>query len=272
MVAVGIRYEASPKLANVVEKFYWCGVARVGRLIRIFKKEGIDRAVMAGKVRKTWMYTPLRVLRLLPDLRTLRLWFRRTRDKKDDTLLGAVADELAGEGIHLESSLLFGEDFLAGEGVLAGKAPTPAQEEDIRFGWQLAKAMGGLDVGQSVAVKEKAVLAVEAIEGTDEAILRAGSLGSGGFVLVKASKPDQDPRFDVPAVGVDTIRNLKKAGAGVLAVEAGCTLILGVEETLALAEREGITVVGVRGDAMKDEIGNSGPGERKDGDGKSVKG
>jgi DUF1009 family protein len=246
VVAVGIRHEASPELAAHVEKFYWCGVARVGRLIRLFKQEGIDRAVMAGKVRKTWMFTPLRLFRLLPDWRTLRLWFRRTGDKKDDTLLGAVADELAGEGIHLESSLLYGEDFLAREGLLAGRAPTPAETEDIRFAWQLAKAMGGLDVGQSVAVKEKAVLAVEAIEGTDEAILRAGSLASGGFVMVKVSKPRQDPRFDVPAVGPDTIRSLKKAGGRVLAVEADHTLILGVEETLALADREGITVVGVR--------------------------
>jgi DUF1009 family protein len=246
VVAVGIRHEASPELAAHVEKFYWCGVARVGRLIRLFKQEGIDRAVMAGKVRKTWMFTPLRLLRLLPDLRTLRLWFQRTGDKKDDTLLGAVAAELAGEGIHLESSLLFGEDFLAREGLLAGRPPTPQEEEDVRFAWRLAKAMGGLDVGQSVAVKEKAVLAVEAIEGTDEAILRAGSLASGGFVLVKVSKPRQDPRFDVPAVGPDTIRNMKKAGGRILVVEADCTLILGVEENLALADREGITVIGVR--------------------------
>ena len=126
VVAVGIRYEASPELEGLVEKFYWCGVARVSRLIRLFKSEGITRAVMAGKVRKTWMFTPLRLIRLLPDLRTLRLWFRRVKDKKDDTLLGAVADELAREGIRLESSLLYGEDFLAGEGLLAGKALTDA--------------------------------------------------------------------------------------------------------------------------------------------------
>ncbi|MHC4781043.1 MAG: LpxI family protein [Planctomycetota bacterium] len=194
------------------------------------------------------MFTPMRIFRLLPDFRTLRLWFKRTRDKKDDTLLGAVANELAEEGIHLESSLLYGEDFLARRGVLAGKEPSASEREDIRFGWKLAKAMGGLDVGQSVAVKEKAVLAVEAIEGTDEAILRAGTLGAGGFVLVKVSKPGQDVRFDVPAVGVDTIRSMKKAGGRVLAIESQSTLILEVEETLSLADREGITVVGVTGD------------------------
>ncbi|MHC5082136.1 MAG: LpxI family protein, partial [Planctomycetota bacterium] len=176
VVAVGIRHEASPELADHVERFYWCGVARVGRLIRLLKGEGIDRAVMAGKVRKTWMFTPLRVFRLLPDWRTLRLWFRRAKDKKDDTLLGAVAEELASEGIRLESSLLFCDDFLAREGILAGRAPTAGEVADIRFGWGLAKAMGGLDVGQSVAVKEQAVLAVEAIEGTDAAIHRAGNL------------------------------------------------------------------------------------------------
>ncbi len=245
VVAVGIRYEASPDLAHHVERFHWCGVARVGRLIRLLKREEIDHAVMAGKVRKTWMFTPLRLIRLLPDLRTLRLWFHRAKDKKDDTLLGAVAEELAQEGIRLESSLLYCEDLLASPGLLAGPSPGAREADDIRFGWKIAKAMGGLDVGQSVAVKERAVLAVEAIEGTDDTILRAGALCSGGFVLVKAGKPDQDRRFDVPAVGPTTIRAMKKAGGKVLAVEAGITLVLGVEETLDLAEREGITVVGV---------------------------
>ncbi|MHC5039188.1 MAG: LpxI family protein [Planctomycetota bacterium] len=254
VVAVGIRHEASPELADHVERFYWCGVARVGRLIRLLKGEGIDRAVMAGKVRKTWMFTPLRVFRLLPDWRTLRLWFRRAKDKKDDTLLGAVAEELASEGIRLESSLLFCDDFLAREGILAGRAPTAGEVADIRFGWGLAKAMGGLDVGQSVAVKEQAVLAVEAIEGTDAAIHRAGNLSSGGFVIVKVSKPRQDPRFDVPAVGPDTVRAMREAGGKVLALEAGMTLILGVEETLAAAEEAGITLLGVRSPGEGEEL------------------
>ncbi|MCU0723717.1 MAG: UDP-2,3-diacylglucosamine diphosphatase LpxI [Planctomycetes bacterium] len=246
LVGFGIRHEATPELESLVERLHWVGVAQVGRLIRLLKSEGIRRAVMAGKVRKTVMFAPFRILRLMPDLRTLRLWFRRVKDRRDDTLLGAVAGELASEGITLESSLLYCRDLLAGEGLLAGRGLTGEQGADVGFGWKLAKAMGGLDVGQSVAVKEKAVLAVEAIEGTDAAILRAGALGRAGFTVVKVSKPGQDVRFDVPAVGEDTIRTMAKAGAKVLAVEAGATLILGVEETLALAEKEGITVVGVR--------------------------
>lgn len=246
VVAFGIRYEASPELALHVEKMHWVGVAQVGRLIKLMKSEGITRAVMAGKVRKTWMYTPFRIIRLMPDLRTVRLWFRRVKDRKDDTLLGAVANELASEGITLESSLLYCKDLLAVEGVMAGKTPTDLQADDILFGWKLARAMGGLDVGQSVAVKEKAVLAVEAIEGTDEAIRRAGSLGGRGFTVVKVSKPRQDVRFDVPAIGADTVRTMAQAGGAVLAVEAGSTLILGVKETVGLAEELGVTLVGLR--------------------------
>jgi UDP-2,3-diacylglucosamine hydrolase len=254
VVGFGIRHEASPELEEHVERLHWVGVARVGRLIRLLKSEGIRHAVMAGKVRKTVMFAPFRILRLLPDLRTFRLWFRRVRDKRDDTLLGAVADELASEGIRLESSLLYCKDLLAAEGLLAGKPPAEREAADIRFGWKLAKAMGGLDVGQSVSVKEQAVLAVEAIEGTDQAILRAGSLGRRGFVVVKVSKPGQDPRFDVPAIGPDTIRTMASAGGKVLAVEAGATLVLGIEETLSLAEKEGITVVGLRDPAPGAEI------------------
>jgi DUF1009 family protein len=246
VVGFGIRHEAFPELEQHVEKLHWVGVAQVGRLIRLLKSEGIRRAVMAGKVRKTVMFAPFRILRLMPDLRTLRLWFRRVKDRRDDTLLGAVADELASEGIRLESSLLFCRDLLAAEGLLAGPPPSAEEAGDIRFGWKLAKAMGGLDVGQSVSVKERAVLAVEAIEGTDAAILRAGALGRAGFTVVKVSKPGQDVRFDVPAVGPDTVRTMALAGARILALEAGSTLMLGVEETLALAEKQGITVVGLR--------------------------
>ncbi len=243
VVAVGIRHEASPELDQYVEKLHWCGVARLGRLIRILKSEGITRAVMAGKVRKTWMYTPLRILRLWPDFRTVKLWYRRLRDRKDDTLLSAVADELASEGITLESSLTFCKDLLAREGVLTRRGPSEAERKDIAFGWKLAKAMGGLDVGQSVSVREQAVLAVEAIEGTDEAIRRAGRLCNGGFITVKVSKPLQDERFDVPAIGPDTIRALAEAHGRVLAVEAGRTLFLDPEKALEIADGLDICIV-----------------------------
>jgi len=243
VIAVGIRHEASSELAEYVEKLHWCGVAQLGKLISIFKKEGITRAVMAGKVRKTWMYTPLRILRLMPDLRTIRLWYRRVRDRRDDSLLTAVAEELASEGITLESSLTYCRDLLAREGVLTRRHPTESERKDIRFGWDLAKNMGRLDVGQSVAVREQAVLAVEAIEGTDEAIRRAGHLARGHFTVVKVAKPDQDERFDVPAIGPDTIRTVIEAGGRVIAVEADKTLLLDAEEAIALADEAGIALV-----------------------------
>jgi DUF1009 family protein len=246
VIAVGIRHEASPELEQHVEKLYWCGVAQLGRLIDILKREGIRRAVMAGKIHKTCMYTPLRLLRLWPDLRTVLLWYRRLRDRRDDTLLSAVAEELAREGITLESSLRYSQNLLAREGVLTRSRPSDAELRDIRFGWNLAREMGGLDVGQSVAVREQAVLAVEAIEGTDEAIRRAGQLSNGGFVVVKVSKPDQDERFDVPTVGPDTVRALAESGGRVLAVEADKTLFLDAEEALSEADRRKVAVVALR--------------------------
>jgi DUF1009 family protein len=245
VVCVGIRHEAAPELATLVDRFYWTGVAKLGRMIRCFKREGVERLVMAGKITKTVMHTPWRVLRLLPDWRTLKFWYRRPRpDNRDDTLLLAVIDEFASDGLHFHSALDLCPELLVREGVLTRRGPTAAEKVDITFGWDLAREMGRLDVGQSVAVKERAVLAVEAIEGTDRAIARAGSLcPAGGFVVVKVAKPQQDMRFDVPTVGRSTIETLRQAGGQVLAIEAGKTIILDEGETVALADRYGISIV-----------------------------
>lgn len=243
VVCVGIRDEADPGLKDQVDRFHWCGVAKVGRLIRILKREGVDRAVMAGKVRKTRMYTPFRVLRMRPDLRTFKIWYRTVRDKSDDTLLGALARELESEGIRVMDTTPWMGKHLAEKGVLTERRPSAAEEKDIRFGLKIALGLGRLDVGQSVAVKEEAVVAVEAMEGTDGMIARAGDLCRGGFVTVKMAKPNQDLRFDIPTIGPDTIRTLREAGGKVLVVEARKTLIVDPEETIAEANRRGIAVV-----------------------------
>jgi len=246
VVCVGLRHLAAPELARLVDRFYWCRPAGLGRMIRCFQREGVARVVMAGKVNKAdLMHRPWRFWALLPDWRGLRFWFRRPRpDNRDDTLLLSVIAEFAADGIHFESALDICPELLVRAGVLTRRHPTPREQRDIAFGWELAKEMGRLDVGQSVAVKERAVLAVEAIEGTDRAISRAGELcPAGGFVVVKVAKPQQDRRFDVPTVGHTTIESLHRAGGRVLAIEAGQTILLDEADTITLADRYGISIV-----------------------------
>jgi UDP-2,3-diacylglucosamine hydrolase len=245
VVCVGVKCAAAPELAGLVGKFYWAGLARLGRMIRCFKRAGVTRVVMAGKIGKSVMHSRWRFVHNIPDWRFLRLWFsRRRRDNKDDSLLLAVIDEFASDGIHFESALDLCPELLVKPGVLTRREPTQRERADIAFGWELAKEMGRLDIGQSVAVKEKAVLAVEAIEGTDRAILRAGELCPvGGFTVVKVAKPQQDMRFDVPTVGCATVETIRKAGGRVLAVEAGKTILLDEADTIALADRYGLTIV-----------------------------
>jgi UDP-2,3-diacylglucosamine hydrolase len=245
VICVGIRDEADPALAGKVDAFYWAGVTRLGRIIRCFKREGVERLVMAGKIHKTRMHQPWRWLRLVPDWRTLRFWYNRQRtSNSDDSLLLGIVEEFAADGLRVESALDFCPELLVFAGVLTRRAPTAAEEKDIQFGWHLAREMGRLDIGQSVVVKERAILAVEAIEGTDRAILRAGELcPAGGFVVVKVAKPHQDMRFDVPTVGCNTIEALHQAGGRVLAIEAGKTILVDAEAAVAMANRYGLTMV-----------------------------
>jgi DUF1009 family protein len=245
VVCVGIRYEADPELVPLVDRFYWVGIAKLGRMIRCLRRKGVRQAVMAGKIHKAVMNRPWRLLSLLPDWRGLRFWYARTRrDNRDDSIMLAAIDEFAADGITITSALDLCPELLVNRGTLTRRPPTAAEERDIAFGWDLARKMGGLDVGQSVAVRERAVLAVEAIEGTDRAIARAGELcPRGGFVVVKVAKPNQDMRFDVPAVGTSTVESIHRAGGRVLAIEAGKTILLDEEQTLALADRYGITIV-----------------------------
>ncbi len=249
VVCVGLRGEASPELAGMVQRFHWSSPVRLGRMIRLFKSGGVERIVMAGKVRKAnLMHAPWKLFRLLPDWRTIRFWYlRRRRDNKDDTLLLGVIEEFARDGLVFDSALTFCPELLVRQGLLTRRPPTAAEQQDIAFGWEMAREMGRLDVGQSVAVKDRAVLAVEAIEGTDRAIARAGDLcRAGGFVVVKVAKPQQDMRFDVPTVGCSTIEALHRARGRVLAIEAGRTIVLDQAETVALADRHGITIIALQ--------------------------
>jgi UDP-2,3-diacylglucosamine hydrolase len=246
VVCVGLRGSADPELAKYVDKFYWSFPARVGGIMRRFKRAGVQSLVMAGKVHKAdILHKPWKVLTLFPDLRMVHLWcFRPRPDNRDDSLMLALIEEFADDGLKVESALDLCPELLVRPGQLTRRAPTAREEKDIAFGWELAREMGRLDVGQSVAVKEMAVLAVEAMEGTDRTILRAGDLcRNGGFVVVKVAKPAQDMRFDVPTIGVATVENLHKAGGRVLAIEAGRTIVIDQAETVALADRYGLTIV-----------------------------
>ena len=244
---------ASEELADVCYRFRTTPLARIGRAIRLFKRDHVSRVVMAGKIEKTVLFQPWRVFRLLPDLRTLHMWFRyAVQNRKDDTLLLAVIREFERDQILFESALDFCPELLVKHGFLTRRHPTDAQWKDIRFGWEIAKEMGRLDIGQSVIVNDLAVIAVEAIEGTDRAILRAGELcRRGGFTIVKVAKPQQDMRFDVPTIGAQTIKTLHEAGGRVLAVEAGQTIILDEPEVVSLADRLGIAIVAVKAEEVQ---------------------
>jgi DUF1009 family protein len=249
---VGVLGMASDELADCCYQYHSTPLARIGRAIRLFKRAHVNRVVMAGKIEKTVLFQPWRVFRLLPDFRTLHLWFRYAMDnRKDDTLLLAVIREFERDNIFFESALDYCPELLVKHGFLTRRRPTDAQWKDIRFGWEIAKEMGRLDIGQSVIINDLAVIAVEAIEGTDKAILRAGELcRRGGFTIVKVAKPQQDMRFDVPTIGAQTIKTLHEAGGRVLAVEAGQTIILDEPEVLDLADRLGISIVSVNAEEV----------------------
>jgi DUF1009 family protein len=246
---VGLRGHVDESLSQVCDSFVLSGVARIGAHIRYFHRRGVQQATLAGKIFKhKILLGRYGWLPLLPDLRTLRaffpVFFLGKKDRKDDTLLNVVVEEFAKSGITMAPATNFAPELLASAGTLTRRAPTASEQLDIDFGWPLAKEMGRLDIGQSVAVKGRAVVAVEAIEGTDACIRRAGELCSqGGFTIVKVAKPQQDMRFDVPTIGQGTVQALLAAGGKCLAIEAGKTIIVDQTEVIRLADRHGLTIV-----------------------------
>ncbi len=252
VVALGVQGMCDPALAELCDSYREVPICKAGSMIRKFRRAGVREVVMAGKVTKTVFFEPWRVFKLMPDWRALSIWFRHARrDKKDDTLLLAVISEFARGGLTFGSALDYAPELLVPHGFLTNRQPTARQWEDIRFGWTMAKEMGRLDVGQSVCVMDKAVMAVEAIEGTDLCIERAGELcRRGGFTVVKVAKPQQDRRFDVPTVGEGTLRTMHAAGGRVLAVESGKTIVLDRDPVMQLADRLGIAVVSLNAEEL----------------------
>jgi DUF1009 family protein len=245
---IGVADLADPCLAEICHDFQWVGWGRLGGAIRFFRRCDIDQATMAGKFHKALIYQPRLWWRHRPDWKFIQTFYHyfvtHRRDKKDDTLLTALAEAFGASGITFRPATDFAPELLVQPGQIAGRTPTQAQLADIEFGWEIAKHMGALDIGQSVCVKERGILAVEAIEGTDACILRAGEYcKKGEFTVVKVAKPQQDMRFDVPTVGVRTLRTMLAAGARVLAIEGGRTILLDDEEFRKFAAAHKLSVV-----------------------------
>ncbi len=247
---VGIADHADPALADLCTDFRFAGLARLGAHLRYFRRHGITQVTLAGKIHKVLFFRRGFWLRHLPDWTCVRTFFPHfitgKKNQSDDALLAAVVAGYQRGGVEILPATQLVPELLVKHGQLAGTAPTRAQQRDIEFGWQLAKQMGGLDVGQTVIVKNQAVLAVEAIEGTDQCIRRAAALcPAGGFTVVKVAKPQQDMRYDVPTIGIGTLQTLQQARASVLAIEAGRTIILEEAAVTRLAREYGISIVAV---------------------------
>lgn len=239
VVAVAIKEEASPELAAAVDEIHWVSLGQLGRCIDALKGSGAREAVMAGQVKHRQIFSDI-----VPDLKLMGL-LARLAFKNTDSLIGAVADTLERDGITLRPSTLFLEDQLATPGAMTKRQPSGAEHRDVSYGRQVALVLAGHDLGQTVAVKDRAAVALEAMEGTDEVIRRAGRIAGPGVVVVKVAKPRQDVRFDVPVVGPGTLAAMAEAEARVLAVEAGRTLLLDRADFLAAAERQGVAVWGM---------------------------
>jgi DUF1009 family protein len=258
VTVVAIKEEASPDLEDAARSaqadLHRVSLGQLGRCIKILKSAGVTQAVMAGQVKHVKIFSGI-----VPDL-TLLSVLTRLKARNTDALISAVADVMRDNGIELLDSTAFLAPLLARPGVLTERAPTDDEAADFAFGYAMADAIAALDIGQTVVVKEKAVVAVEAMEGTDETIARAGSLGGPGTRIVKVAKPNQDMRFDVPVVGIATIETMRRAGASALSVDAGRTLLMDGDDMLAAANAAGIAMVGRPRERQPDGV----PAGRKD--------
>lgn len=244
-----IREETDPSIEREVERLTWVGIGQLGKMIRFFKGEGVEKAMMAGQVKHVQIFS-----RAVPDARMLKMLLKLSR-RNTTSLIGAVATELASEGIELIDSTFFLQDNLPAAGPLTRRKPSAAEQADVEYGLEIAREMARLDLGQTIVVRGKACVAIEAMEGTDETIRRAGELlrgskkrlrlSSGPVTVLKLSKPDQDMRFDVPVVGLPTIETMVEAGATCLCVSAGKTLMFDRDELIAFADKNKIAVVAV---------------------------
>ena len=248
---VAIREETDPALEREVDSLTWVGIGQLGKMIRYFKSQGVEQAIMAGQVKHVQIFS-----RAVPDARMLKMLLKLPR-RNTTSLIGAVAAELASEGIDLIDSTFFLQDYLPQPGNLTQRKPNAAEKADIEYGLEIANEMAGLDLGQTIVVRGKACVAIEAMEGTDETIRRAGELlrgnnrqkrlrlSSGALTVLKLSKPDQDMRFDVPVIGLPTIEAMLEAGATCLCISAGKTLMFDRQELIALANKNKLALVAV---------------------------
>lgn len=235
---VAIKEETDKRIDEVADDVAWVGIGQLGKMISHFKSGGVTKAIMAGQVKHVQIFSGA-----LPDARMLKMLWNLPK-RNTDALIGGVADELAKEGIELIDSTHFIRDQLAIEGVMTKRAPTDIERGNIEYGLHIADEIARLDLGQTIVLRAKACVAIEAMEGTDATIRRAGELAKGKLTVVKVAKPDQDMRFDVPVVGVPTIETMIAAGATCLSVTAGKTLIFDRDQMLALADKNGICLVG----------------------------
>jgi len=242
VTVVAIKEEAFPDLEQTARDaradLHWVSLGHLGRCIKILKAAGVSQAVMAGQVKHVKIFSGI-----VPDL-TLLSVLRRLKARNTDALISAVADVMRDHGIELLDSTTFLSSLLAREGVLTERPPTEEECADLDFGYSKADAIAAMDIGQTIAVKHKAVVAVEAMEGTDETISRAGDLAGRGVRIIKVAKPNQDMRFDVPVIGIATIQVMRRAGASTLSVDAGRTLVMDGDHVFSSANEAGITIVG----------------------------
>jgi len=245
VVAIAHVHETLATLEEEADSLLWVKLGQLGKIIKFFHSQGVRETVFAGTITKTRIFRDI-----FPDLKGLALW-NKIDIRQDDAILRAVAAALESEGIRVLPSTCYLDHLFFPQGILTRKQPTSAQWEDIRFGWKVAREIGRLDIGQCVVVRDRSVLAVEAIEGTDAAIRRGGELASGGAVVVKLKKPGQDFRFDLPATGVGTIDTLASVKGAVLAVEAGQSLLFDPQAMVKAADEAGLVVVGL----VEDEQG-----------------
>lgn len=239
MVVAAIREETDPSIEELAERVEWVGIGQLGRMIRFFKDEGVEKAIMAGQVKHVQIFS-----RAVPDARMLKVLLKLPR-RNTDSLIGAIAAELQSEGIELINSTYFLQQHLPQSGTLTRRQPDKQEREDIEYGLEIAREIARLDLGQTIVVRAKACVAIEAMEGTDETIRRAGRLVNKRLTVVKIAKPNQDMRFDVPVVGVPTIETMLEAGATCLCITAGKTLMFEREEMIRLANERKIAIVAV---------------------------
>jgi DUF1009 family protein len=241
VVAVCIRGEADAALEECVDEIHWAGIAQLGRWIRKFKQAEVENILMVGGIRKRRMFHNKVVM--LPDWRTVKFWYAQLKSREDHTILGGVAGEFELDGIRVASVVEYCPELLIAPGCLTRRRPDEKQWRDIRFGWPLVKQVAALQIGQCLVVKDRAVLAVEGIDGTDATLRRGGELAGGGAVAVKVAKEGHDERFDIPCIGPGTVDTLEESRIAVLAVEAGQTIVLERETVRDKADRAGISIV-----------------------------